>query len=196
MVMAVAMGAAACDTEYSATPPVPDGNLESSFEPVGVPEGTVFASASDAETTTSTEEFGTIRQSLSPDEPINMVAVAFRTGSDDKRGDSRVWLTVRLHNGYENTVEVFRSQRLPDWTYSDYIYLRLPSGTKNGDVKEVHVSWKQGGGGFNGDNWNLQQLIIWSQLSNGTWNNNNNPWGNPLRRFTGRAKTYTSTWIP
>ena len=139
---------------------------------------------------------GAVEKALPGDTPITQVAVALSTGGDDKRGDSRVWITVRLWNGATFTKEAFPNQRFLDWTVTDYVYVPLPTNTRNWDVRDVVVSWRQGGGGFNGDNWNMQQVFIWSQLATGSWNNHDSPWGNPLRRFTGSVTTFTSNWIP
>jgi len=132
---------------------------------------------------------------LSGDRLLSMVAVNINTGGDDKRGDSRVWLRVRLWNGNSVIQEIGYGQTYADWGWSGWQYMALPSSTRVWDVQSLDVLWQQGGGGWNGDNWNMQSISIYAlDGQTGQWSFQGAPWGNPLYRFTGNATFYAWGW--
>jgi len=134
--------------------------------------------------------------SLSGDTLVSMVAIAFNTGNDDKRGDSRVWIQISLNNGNSSIQEVGGGSTWPNWSSSGFQYINLPSGTRNQDIQAVKIGWQQGGGGWNGDNWNLQSLSIYAlDPATGQWSFQGGPGGNPLQRFTGNVTEFVWGWV-
>jgi hypothetical protein len=133
---------------------------------------------------------------LSGTAPVSWVGVDFHTGGDDKRNDSRVWIRVSLSNANDVVREVLPGITWPDWTSTGVQLIQLPIGTKNQDIQSVSIEWQQGGGGFNGDNWNLQSLAIYAWDPSYGYNLRGAPGGNPLRRFTGSITQYVWHWAP
>ncbi len=135
--------------------------------------------------------------SLSGADLISMIAIVIATGNDDKRDDSHVWVRIDLHDGRSSFEEVGFRETWQNWQWSRWYYVKPPSGTRNQDIRQISVTWQQGGGGLNGDNWNLQGLAIYAvDTANGYWNFQGGPLGNPLMRFTGSATEYAWGWIP
>ena len=120
----------------------------------------------------------------------------FYTGGDDKRSDSRVWVVVNLARGGAVVREAVGDD--DGWgsdTWSEITTIALPAGTTFGDVLSVEILWKQGGGGWNGDNWNLNELNVWMfDQTRGQWGFNALE-GNPLKRFTGSATSFSWPWL-
>jgi hypothetical protein len=142
------------------------------------------------------EHTETTSAKLSATAPVSFVAVNLFTGGDDKRGDSRVWITINLTNGNSVTQETHDGYTWGNWTWSGFEYINLPSGTRNQDIANVVVSWAHGGNGWNGDNWNLQQLNIYAlDASNNSWSYQGGPAGNPLLRFRGDDGSYVWPWV-
>ncbi|WP_437974256.1 hypothetical protein WMF11_37785 [Sorangium sp. So ce295] len=134
---------------------------------------------------------------IAADAPVGVVAVQMRTGGDDKRDDSRVWIRVNLKNGNSSTEEASGDPTWKDWSWGAFTYIQLPGSTKSNDIASVTVFWRHGGNGFNGDNWNLQQLNVWAfDNANNEWVVMGKPSGNPLQRFTGNDEEYTWEWHP
>jgi hypothetical protein len=137
--------------------------------------------------------------SLSGTSLVSMIAVNLNTGNDDKRGDSHVWIQIDLldQNGHPNSTvqEVGAGAPWPNWSWSGWHYIALPSSTRNQDITDVKISWQQGGGGWNGDNWNLQSFQVYAlDGTNGQWSFQGAPGGNPLLRFTGSVNEYVWGW--
>ncbi len=130
------------------------------------------------------ENVGQSAAALSPSDPVTMVAVSFYTGGDDKRGGTEVdWeLTIR---GINSTYQTDSS----DWgnyTWTPYYYARVPQGITNGDISNLGVNLVEHDGFIQmPDNWNMNEISVWTPNPNGSWNNIANPGGNPLKRFYG-----------
>jgi hypothetical protein len=128
---------------------------------------------------------------LSGTDQLTQVRVRFETGGDDKRSDSHVWFHVTV-NGFDNQFDAGGTGATwPNWTWTDYFYGNLPGGTHNSDISNFSVTWAQGGGGFNGDNWNMEavEISVWDATL-GSWQPKGTPGADPLRRFTGSAKSW------
>lgn len=142
------------------------------------------------------EDVDVTSEPLAATETIGMVRVRLMTGGDDKRSDSRVWICVGLKNGNVLIQETYDAMTWRNWTWNDVTYVSLPSGTLNRDIYWVQVFWRQGGGGWNGDNWNLQQVTVEAYVnSSGLWNLQGQAYGNPLRRLTGSVTSWVWFWV-
>ncbi len=113
-----------------------------------------------------------------------------KTGNDDLRGGSdQVSFTIKYQNDTKEHFEnVNLSQRWPDKSLSNAeLNLKKPVLLK--DIKSIELSTNFGGG-FNGENWNLDEYCIDAYQNNGskveqiTGFNSGKPW----KRFTGKYK--------
>jgi hypothetical protein len=136
-----------------------------------------------------------LTSSLSGTAPVSWVGVDLYTGGDDKRSDSHVWLRVHLYNGVTSSQEITPGATWPNWSSTGVQWVQTPIGTRNQDIRDITIDWQQGGGGWNGDNWNLQSLSIYAWDSSYGSNFKAAPGGNPLRRFTGAVTQYAWSWV-
>jgi hypothetical protein len=123
--------------------------------------------------------------------------LSFKTGGDDLRGgNDNVSVTLNLRNG--GTVEannVNLGKRWIDNTWQE-VGVDLPDAVQPEDIANVTVSTNFRGG-FDGDNWNLDQLIMRFRDNTGDRAScDRNPPGKPLIRFTGDAHKFTTAFIP
>ncbi len=142
------------------------------------------------------ENLGTTQSALSPSDPVAAVAVAFFTGDDDKRSNSVVtWeLTV---NGVTSTYQTDgQGNTWNNNTWTGYFYATLPQNTTNGQISNLGVHLSEHDGFIQtDDNWNLNEITVWTENPNGSWSNISNPGGDPLKRFTGSSgQWWWNTW--
>jgi hypothetical protein len=142
------------------------------------------------------ENVGSSAQALSPSDPVAEVAVAFYTGGDDKRGNSVVtWqLTV---GGITSTHQTDGSGN--DWgndTWTGFFYANLPQNTTNGQITNLGVNLAEHSSFVQtADNWNCNEISVWTENPNGSWTNIATPGGNPLFRLTGsQGQWWWGTW--
>lgn len=142
-------------------------------------------------------DLGEVRDELAAADRLDMIAVRFQTGSDDKRSDSQVFFHVMI-NGFDNQFSAGGTGTTwSNWTWTDYFYGRLPAGTRNGDIGNFWVSWVAGPGGFiqTGDNWNMEHVEVWVwDTTLGGWQFKGQPGGDPLQRFTGSTTSWVWGW--
>jgi hypothetical protein len=73
----------------------------------------------------------------------------------------------------------------------------LPAGTRDSDILTFAIDFQQGGGGWNGDNWNLQQLqVVANDATTGQASTQISVAGNPFFRFTGSLNSFSRSWVP
>lgn len=142
------------------------------------------------------ENTGTAASALSPSDPVAAVAVNFLTGGDDKRSDSVVTFQLTV-NGVTSTFQT--DGQGVEWannTWSGYFYATLPANTVNGNISNLKVNLAEHNSFIEtDDNWNMQEISIWTELPSGAWSNIANPGGNPLARLTGSSGTWSwGTW--
>jgi hypothetical protein len=142
------------------------------------------------------ENTGATSSALSPSDPVAEVAVDFFTGGDDKRSDSVVTFQLTI-NGVTNTYQT--DGQGTDWgnnTWSGFFYATLPQNTVNGDISNLVVNLAEHDSFIESDdNWNLQEISVWTENPNGSWSNIGTPGGNPLKRFTGSSGQWSwGTW--
>lgn len=141
-----------------------------------------------------TAPVGTAHDALAPNQILSTVAFNIYTGDDDLRSDSHVYAFVHFNNGWEpSSVDLNQGNRWPDRTWSDWRYLGLPGDTQNQFIAGIMIRWSQGGGGINGDNWNMDAIEVWAADPQGHWSRQVRQDGHPVRRFTGNIKDW---WIP
>lgn len=121
------------------------------------------------------------------------MVLSFQTGGDDLRGGGdNVSVTLNLRDGSTiRSDNVNMSQRWIDNTWQD-IGIDLPDSVQPGDITSVRLSTSFGGG-FDGDNWNLDRLILRYRDNTGYRAGcDRNPDPKPLMRFTGERKFFTT----
>jgi hypothetical protein len=131
---------------------------------------------------------------LAGTDQLDLIAVRFQTGGDDKRSDSKVWFHAVV-NGFDNRYPAGDvGATWSNGTWTDWFYGRLPAGTRNMDISNFQVTWAAGGGGFiqTGDNWNMDgvDIWVWDTTLRG-WEQKGMPGGNPLQRFTGSTTSWS-----
>jgi len=139
-------------------------------------------------------ELGEASDGLAGTDRLDMIAVRFHTGGDDKRSDSQVFFNVFI-NGFVNQFSAGGTGATwPNWTWTDYFFGRLPAGTRNMDIGNFWVTWSAGSGSFiqTGDNWNMEhvEIWVWDSTLNG-WQFKGQPGGDPLQRFTGSTTLWS-----
>jgi hypothetical protein len=140
------------------------------------------------------ENTGESAAALSPNDPVTMVAIAFYTGGDDKRSNSEVTWQLTLR-GITSTYQTDGNTWGND-SWSQYFYARLPAGFRNGDISNLGVHLTEHNGFIQtDDNWNMNQISVWTLSPAGYWSNIANPGGSPLKRFTGSdGQWWWNTW--
>ncbi len=121
------------------------------------------------------------------------MVLSMRTGGDDLRGGSdNLSVTLNLRNGSSiESNNVNLGQRWIDNTWQE-VGIDLPDSVQPGDISSVRLSTSFRGG-FDGDNWNLDQLLIRLMDSGGERARcDRNPPNKPLIRFTGDQKLFTT----
>jgi hypothetical protein len=139
---------------------------------------------------------GEIASSLSSTAPVTNVVINFHTGNDDKRSDSRVWARIGFKTGHTWSLEIAPGVTWPSWTSLGNQWILLPAGTRNGDIQDISIEWRQGGSGIGGDEWSLQGLTVNAWDPSYGYAFKGAPSGNPLQRFTGQVWQYVMPWTP
>ncbi len=121
------------------------------------------------------------------------LVLAFKTGGDDLRGgNDNVHVIVNLRSGGTVRAEnVNLRQRWIDNTWQE-VGVSLPAGTNAADVRSVGLQTTLGGG-FDGDNWNLDEFQI-KFNENGATRAQCNLKNTPLKRFTGDSQTWSTNF--
>ena len=136
------------------------------------------------------EPLGTATSALASTDIVTALDFVIGTGGDDLRSDSVLTAIVFYKNGATS------SKNLNDgngWGNSTTHQVTMPllSNVHYSDIIGVKLVFDQGGGGINGDNWNMQSLEIFAEDStNGESFRAFSQVGNPLRRFTGSVTTF------
>lgn len=127
-----------------------------------------------------------------PDGSIRNIYLTFKTGGDDLRGgNDNVHVTVNYRDGSSQTFNnVNGGARWVD-NYDEAVHLVLNRPVRKSDIISFTLTTTFGGG-FNGDNWNLD----WFHAGNGgnieiVCANCHKEATFPLVRFTGDRKTFT-----
>ncbi len=122
------------------------------------------------------------------------LVLSFLTGGDDLRGGGdNVSVVVNLRNGAPIRADnVNLGQRWIDNTWQD-IGIDLPDSMQPGDIASVDLVTAFRGG-FDGDNWNLDRLIVQFRMADGgsAGTCDRNPESRPLVRFTGDTHVYST----
>ena len=119
--------------------------------------------------------------------------IAFQTGGDDLRGgNDNVSVDINLQDGstiHRDNVNL--GQRWIDNTWQD-IGIDLPDSVTPASIQSVRFTTSFRGG-FDGDNWNMDRIIIQFRDSSGTPARcDRNPDPKPLMRFTGDRREFTT----
>lgn len=119
----------------------------------------------------------------------NELIVGFGTGGDDLRGGGdNVNLKIHFKGGaVMNAANVNKSQRWINGSFNE-ISVKLPIGTNAGDISKVTVN-TQFRGGFDGDNWNLDELTF-KVMEAGSQTFYCAKAGQPIVRFTGDVHNF------
>lgn len=119
--------------------------------------------------------------------------LSFQTGGDDLRGgNDNVSVTINLRDGSNiRSDNVNLGQRWIDNTWQE-VGIDLPDSVQPGDILSVRLSTSFGGG-FDGDNWNLDRFILRFRDNTGDRAScDRNPPGKPLMRFTADRKFFAT----
>jgi len=116
------------------------------------------------------------------------IIITFVTGDDDLRGgNDNVNVALKLKSGKELSFpNVNSSKRWIDRS-SQTIARNLPATINANDIVGIKLTTTFGGG-FGGDNWNLNEITINIRIRGGTPVQKFTSSGNPLFRFTGNQK--------
>lgn len=121
----------------------------------------------------------------------NELIAEFKTGGDDLRGgNDNVHLVLLHQNGTETRFDNVND--LKRWADNSLqgVSRPLPQGVKLSDFKGIRLETTFGGG-WNGDNWNLDRIRVWLRI-NGVKTLKLEMKGTPLMRFTGDQKTWSA----
>ena len=122
---------------------------------------------------------------LAPSELV----LELRTGGDDLRGGSdNLHVVVLLRDGRELRFENVNNLRR--WVNNSWQSVAVPlsDGVQPADIRGVRLETTFGGG-LGGDNWNLDEIIVWTRSEGGRTNLHRSN-GAPLIRFTGDKKAH------
>lgn len=121
------------------------------------------------------------------------LVLAIKTGGDDLRGgNDNVHVIVNLRSGATVRAEnVNLRQRWIDNTWQE-VGVSLPAGTSATDVRSVGLQTTLGGG-FGGDNWNLDEFQV-KFNENGATRAECRLKNTPLKRFTGDSQTWSTNF--
>ncbi len=163
--------------------------------------GTLAATGCVADEGAPTDEPTTdsVESNLTATDLISGLNFVMTTGSDDKRSDSHVFIAVHFKNSLGQAQTVTQEAGLGQTWSNNSVHsqlIPLPWGTHDSDIISFTVSWQQGGGGWNGDNWNLQQLQV--VANDATINQSSTQMslaGNPFFRFTGSATSFLRFYV-
>jgi len=142
------------------------------------------------------ENTGNSEQALSPSDPVAEVALNFFTGGDDKRDNSVVTYQLTI-GGITSTYQTDgQGHEWANDTWSGYFYANVPQNTTNGQFSNLGVNLAQHSSFIQtADNWNINEISLWTLNPNGSWTNIANPGGNPLVRLTGsNGQWWWNTW--
>lgn len=121
---------------------------------------------------------------------IDVVWVEIRTGGDDLRGnDDNAFASVWSYRadgrqrGVKHQVNT-ENRRLADYTTTT-MFFRMPAGTEVDDITAFHLDVEGFGGGFNGDNWNVDSIRMTARKDGIIVKEYFNEYASPLIRFTG-----------
>lgn len=126
-----------------------------------------------------------IKPKLSESKKINRLLVTIKTGGDDLRGgNDNVHLHIYFNDGTSQTLlNANKRQRWPDNNDQTFeVFLDKP--VLLDQIKNIKLQTTFGGG-FGGDNWNMDCLKVIAFRGNGDSVEIYNKLGKPLKRFTG-----------
>jgi hypothetical protein len=126
---------------------------------------------------------------------IQTMFFVIATGDDDLRSDSDVSVAISYNDGRGTmTADLSQGAGWPNGS-THYMAVQLLANTHASDIDGVEIRFKQGGGGWNGDNWNMQGLELWVEIADGGWAKVYGGWGDPLQRFTGKVTTFDVPFV-
>lgn len=128
--------------------------------------------------------------SSTPSGKADHLLFSIKTGGDDLRGgNDNLNITIYYKNGSQQTINnVNRSRRWIDH-YTQNVSIKLNRVVAPNEISRIVLSTTFRGG-FNGDNWNMDKLVIQARgnrLNQTIFERE----GKPLKRFTGSSKTFT-----
>lgn len=125
----------------------------------------------------------------SPTEAVSSIRVTMRTGGDDLRGNSHVYLQLGLPGFAERSLN--GGAGLGGGSVVSYT-VPLPAGTTAGAIASVGLRFHSGDCLFcTTDNWNLDDLNVELMTPTGAVRSFVRRIGTPLVRFTGSTNRYT-----
>lgn len=125
--------------------------------------------------------------------PVSRLHVTLRTGGDDLRGGNDNVHGRAVVSGRTSTEVMLNAgaRRWADGTTHTAI-VPVPAGTTFGNLRALELRTTFGGG-WNGDNWNLDELLVEAE-SGGRRFVLSHRTASPLRRFTGDSSRHTETF--
>jgi hypothetical protein len=86
------------------------------------------------------------------------------TGGDDLRSDSQLEVLIQLSDGRTKRADL-HPRNTPKWDNDSFHQPDVDFGELAGaQVTQVTLLFNQGGGGLNGDNWNMQAIEVWDTV--------------------------------
>jgi hypothetical protein len=130
-----------------------------------------------------------------PNQNIPVLRFGIWTGGDDCRSDSRVYAFIYYKDGRPLDIGLLKDTGTT-WDNNSFheVEVLLVENTKAGDLSQIQIMFFQGGGGWNGDNWNMDGIAVWIPTPDANWALVFQEFGSPLKRFTGHDTVFTIPW--